>query len=89
MNAPKSLAEIDFADLIKRQYTPSPNCWADQILYFLMLDRFSDGNEKGGYRTLRINPSRRERPPSRPAMISGPYRIGSGLARRQAGRAEL
>ena len=23
---------------------------ADQVLYFLMLDRFSDGNEKGGYR---------------------------------------
>jgi len=48
-NAPKSIAEIDFPSLIKRQYTPSPDCWADQILYFLMLDRFSDGNEKGGY----------------------------------------
>jgi glycosidase len=49
MSTPKSIAEIDFADLIKRQYTPSPDCWADQILYFLMLDRFSDGNEMGGY----------------------------------------
>jgi glycosidase len=48
-NAPKSIAEIDFASLLKRRYTPSPDCWADQILYFLMLDRFSDGNEKGGY----------------------------------------
>src|SRR5262245_39340784 len=45
----KSLAEIDFAELIQRKYTPSPDCWADQILYFLMLDRFSDGNEKGGH----------------------------------------
>jgi len=55
-NAPKSIAEIDFAALIKRQYTPSPDCWADQILYFLMLDRFSDGNEKGGYRDVQDQP---------------------------------
>jgi hypothetical protein len=48
-NAPKSIAEIDFAGLTKRQYTPSPDCWADQVLYFLMVDRFSDGEEKGGY----------------------------------------
>src|SRR5215469_6411451 len=56
MHAPKSIAEIDFAALIKRQYTPSPDCWADQILYFLMLDRFSDGNEKGGYRDAQDQP---------------------------------
>ena len=55
-NVPKSIAEIDFANLTKRQYTPSPDCWADQILYFLMLDRFSDGNEKGGYRDARDSP---------------------------------
>src|SRR5215469_11685904 len=55
-SAPKSIAEIDFAALIKRQYTPSPDCWADQILYFLMLDRFSDGNEKGGYRDVQNQP---------------------------------
>ena len=55
-DVPKSIAEIDFADLTKRQYTPSPDCWADQILYFLMLDRFSDGNEKYGYRDARDQP---------------------------------
>ena len=55
-NVPKSIAEIDFANLTKRRYTPSPDCWADQILYFLMLDRFSDGNEKGGYRDARAQP---------------------------------
>jgi hypothetical protein len=49
-HAPGSIAEIDFAGLVKRRYTPSPDCWADQILYFLMLDRFSNGNEKGGHR---------------------------------------
>lgn len=52
----KSLAEIDFATVTNRQYTPSPDCWADQILYFLMLDRFSDGNEKGGYRDAQGQP---------------------------------
>jgi len=46
----KSLLEIDFASLMRRTFTPSPAAWEDQILYFLLLDRFSDGNEKGGYR---------------------------------------
>ena len=50
MNEPKSIADIDFEKLTKRKYTPSPESWSDQILYFLMLDRFSDGREKGGYR---------------------------------------
>src|SRR5262245_40072608 len=49
---PQSIAEIDFGSLTTRQYTPSPACWADQVLYFLMLDRFSDGNERG-YRDAR------------------------------------
>ncbi|MBC8136791.1 MAG: alpha-amylase [Fibrella sp.] len=26
-------------------YTPSPDAWEDEALYFLLLDRFSDGNE--------------------------------------------
>src|SRR5262245_51016709 len=53
---PESLADMDLADLVKRKYTPSPDCWADQILYFLMLDRFSDGKEKGGYRDAQDKP---------------------------------
>jgi len=48
-NIEKSLLEIDFASLTRRPFTPSPAAWEDQVLYFLMLDRFSDGNEKGGY----------------------------------------
>lgn len=28
----RSIAEIDFAKLTKRRYTPSPDCWADKIL---------------------------------------------------------
>jgi glycosidase len=46
----KSLLELDFASLTRRTFTPSPAAWEDQALYFLLLDRFSDGKEKDGYR---------------------------------------
>jgi glycosidase len=45
----KSLLELDFASLTSRKFTPSPAAWEDQVLYFLLLDRFSDGKEKDGY----------------------------------------
>jgi glycosidase len=45
----KRLLDIDFASLMRGPFTPSPAAWEDQVLYFLMLDRFSDGNETGGY----------------------------------------
>jgi glycosidase len=42
------LAQIDLESLTSsRQYFPSPLAWEDQVFYFLMLDRFSDGNENG------------------------------------------
>jgi glycosidase len=41
----RSLQELDLAALSDRTFTPSPAAWEDQVLYFLMLDRFSDGNE--------------------------------------------
>ncbi len=43
----KRLRDLDFAHLRNRQFTPSPRAWEDQVLYFLMLDRFSDGQEMG------------------------------------------
>jgi glycosidase len=46
----KSLLELDFAGLTRQTFTPSPAAWEDQVLYFLLLDRFSDGREKDGYR---------------------------------------
>jgi glycosidase len=46
----KSLLDIDFGSLTRQEFTPSPVAWEDQVLYFLLLDRFSDGNERGGYR---------------------------------------
>jgi hypothetical protein len=42
----KSLLEIDFASLKRRTFTPSPAAWGDQVLYFLLLDRFPDGNRQ-------------------------------------------
>jgi glycosidase len=42
----KSLQDLDLANLTQRTFTPSPAAWEDQVLYFLMLDRFSDGNEQ-------------------------------------------
>lgn len=43
----RSLKEIEWASLCNREYNSSPPAWEDQVLYFLMLDRFSDGSEKG------------------------------------------
>ena len=52
----KSLLEIDFTALTAWKHTPSPAAWEDQVLYFLLVDRFSDGNERGGYRDNNGNP---------------------------------
>ena len=46
----RSLREIDFARLVEGvTYHPSPAAWEDEVLYFLFLDRFSDGREFGGF----------------------------------------
>jgi len=42
-----SVAELDLRALTARSYFPSPIAWEDEVLYFLMLDRFSDGRETG------------------------------------------
>ena len=44
----RSLLDIDFVSLTRGPFTPSPAAGEGQVLYFLMLDRFSDGNEQGG-----------------------------------------
>jgi glycosidase len=46
----RSLLDIDFASLRRRAFTPSPATWEDQVVYFLLVDRFSDGKENGGHR---------------------------------------
>ena len=44
--AEKSLHELDLPGLTNRTFFPSPVAWEDQVLYFLLLDRFSDGRER-------------------------------------------
>jgi hypothetical protein len=44
----KSLSEINWASLTgpSRSFFPSPAAWEDEVLYFLLVDRFSNGREK-------------------------------------------
>ena len=51
---PRKVADLDFTGL--GPATPSPSAWADEVLYFLLVDRFSDG--QGG---RRARPRRRRR----------------------------
>jgi glycosidase len=45
-----SLAELNLRDVASgHHFFPSPSAWEDQVFYFLMLDRFSDGNENNYY----------------------------------------
>ena len=63
----RSLLELDFAALTRGPFTPSPVAWEDQVLYFLMLDRFSDGKERGGYADVAGRPVETgDTPPYRP-----------------------
>lgn len=39
------IADIDLSQLTQKAFHPSPIAWEDEVLYFLMLDRFSDGKE--------------------------------------------
>ena len=40
---PRSLRDITFPR--RQQFHPSPGDWRDEVLYFLLVDRFSDGQE--------------------------------------------
>jgi glycosidase len=43
----RSVADLDFGQVESRPMTPSPSAWEDEVLYFLLIDRFSDGTEDG------------------------------------------
>ena len=69
----------------RQSYNPSPADWRDEVLYFLLVDRFSDGNE--GSRPLL---DRTNVPAARPAQSNGqPWRFDqwaqSGNERFQGG----
>ncbi|UWX56935.1 alpha-amylase family glycosyl hydrolase [Chlorobaculum sp. MV4-Y] len=53
----RSLAEIQLTELTAgKTYYSSPSTWEDEVLYFLILDRFSDGREHGGFNDVSGNP---------------------------------
>ncbi len=55
-----SLSELSLPR--RTQYTPSPVSWQNEVIYFLMVDRFSDGNENSDRLLDRSNiPQLRER----------------------------
>ncbi|WP_432836704.1 alpha-amylase family glycosyl hydrolase [Dactylosporangium sp. CA-092794] len=43
----RRIDDIDFAALTQGPFHPSPDDWSDEVLYFLLVDRFSDGAERG------------------------------------------
>lgn len=57
-STPKSLKEINLKVITQAQgpYFPSPAAWEDEVLYFLLVDRFSDGREYGGFKDIQGNP---------------------------------
>jgi glycosidase len=53
MKIERSLKDIDWSAITaNRKYYKSPAAWEDQVLYFLLLDRFSNGKEYGGFADL-------------------------------------
>jgi len=43
----RSLAELQLDELIRnKKFTPSPAAWDDEVLYFLLVDRFSDAGRR-------------------------------------------
>ncbi|MBI5202975.1 MAG: alpha-glucosidase C-terminal domain-containing protein [Elusimicrobia bacterium] len=42
-DSPKSLAELDLTPTPGKTYTPSPEDWSDQAVYFPLIDRFAKG----------------------------------------------
>ena len=57
MPTEQRLSEIDWSALLTgRAFYPSPAAWEDETLYFLFVDRFSDGKEFGGFADNSGNP---------------------------------
>jgi glycosidase len=71
----QSLAEINLKDLVAgRSYYPSPAAWEDEVLYFLLVDRFSDGKEYNGFQDNQNQPVS---PAGRTTDLFGPADAGN------------
>ena len=73
-----AVADLDFTGF--GAATPSPSAWEDEVLYFLLVDRFSDGREDGvATSTARSSPGR----PRRCAPATRATRCGPTPTRRR------
>jgi len=68
-SSPTRLADVDLTP--RAAAHPSPPDWRDQILYFLLPDRFSDGQEAGRALFDRADPARHAAPDKGAWMRSG------------------
>jgi glycosidase len=81
----RRVAELDFASVVAEPLTVSPSAWEDEVLYFLLVDRFSDGREDG-VRDLAGTPAAGTTPMFRPADNGNAVTTETDAARwRQAG----
>jgi len=76
---PKSVEEININ--IRSKGYPSPQTWRDQILYFLLPDRFSDGKEVENHRPLFnfANPTQYKHPDKGAWMNDGKFFQGGNI----------
>jgi alpha-amylase len=56
--APETLAEAPIAGKPTREYTPSPKDWRDEILHFMLLDRFARAGKTRTYGDVKDGGSR-------------------------------
>ncbi len=75
---PRSLAAADLKP--RGPVHPSPTAWRDQVFYFLLPDRFSDGREDGRPLFDRLDPARFQAP-DKAAWMAGGRRFQGGTLR--------
>ena len=75
----RRLEELDWAHALSHPVHPSPRSWADQVLYFLLVDRFSDGHEDG-YLDAAGSPVAGTTPPFQPADADNAITTGDDAA---------
>ena len=66
----KRISDLNWPSLLQRQFHPSPLAWEDQVLCFLLPDRFSDGKEKGYRDNAGNKVTTGTTPPFDPSVVS-------------------
>jgi glycosidase len=81
----RSVADVELSPPTGRGW-PSPTAWEDEVIYFLLVDRFSDGTEDG-FLDAAGAPVPGRTPPYRPSDNGTAVATGAGAARwRDAGQ---